>query len=590
MSINRTYVANIIFILTFSYLAYINFNLPFLVMDELTGTIKSTFYQFAENLQTGRISHMFALLTNGFLAFKAPVFIELVPRYISIIILFITLYFYIKHISNTNSLLTLLFVSFIIITNQIDWQHCGMIAFYGSYNIYLSSFLGSLIIYESKYKVNKNIFIYCTIMFLLLISYASELFFGLSIVYLAMSQYQNFRIKKLISNPIFVSILIYIISFIITRPFLSEGPSTRMTTYIVGSLADFSLYDILSGTLLYFINSIPYYNELDFDKNMSLLVSIVILFIFGLITRISLFREFLKSTKSSHILLLFIIMLLPQFLISLQPMKLHWILNDMSTRYAFSSYTWISMVLIFVIALDKIEISKIIKYAISCLSFLYMIYAGYMNIKFVGYYEQSLKNWKEIHKLFDTNDKVIYMNSELINGHPFISPVSSEYIKKYGKDLFGKEVLICSEYGKLDFSNTIPDGINLINFYDAEQNGRWTNGIVSKIEYTGFQFKKDMAFKFEFSNVIGLNSSKDIKFRIGEDEFSRTLGDNKELVYILNKDSDQGIIQIDIPHPIQPVKLGINSDTRQLGLMIKRIIIGKVIDDIFIPNKQKVCK
>ena len=246
--------------------------------------------------------------------------------------------------------------AFILITHELDWQHNGLIAFFGIYNALLAIFLIAMLSNERK-TTNNGLVLALTALFIG--SYASELFVGLSLSYLILKVLLERQLKPQFRSPIFWSLAIYISAYVVIKATtaLTHWNAQQMSNYLVGSVGTYAPDQMLMAALLYFINSLPYYHLLEIQPLTSAKFAALILFALGAYIILLLPRkeragqsslEF-SAQKREWLMLAMLVLLavVPNFLMALQPMKVDWILRNASVHYAFSYYTWIALAIVF---------------------------------------------------------------------------------------------------------------------------------------------------------------------------------------------------------------------------------------------------
>lgn len=175
------------------------------------------------------------------------------------------------------------------------------------------------------------------------------------------------------------------------------------------------------------------------------------------------------------------------------------------------------------------------------------------------------KTWKFLK--YKLKDNTLFKR---IDGFNVIAPDWKKDKLIMENNLFGDEYYI-------DFSKN--DSLNLPIFIyglsAVEHWGRWSDGekITFMFPYLPQEF--DLYLK---ASPFGPNTNMDYKVIIGKEvyKFNLTHSDEK-ILRILNPDLASSII-IEIPHPISPKELGINDDTRKIGIGLKEMKIRPISD------------
>ena len=602
----------VVFLLTVAYLALINYQLPFLTMDEIRAT--STSFSDSVHLINlyGRPSQVIGTILNKALSFYNVEYLSLTPRFFAMMALLYALSMFFSNIVGSLDRAVLM-SCFILVTHQLDWQHNGLIAFFGGYCLTLSLFLFAVRITQKTKHSRWHSALACLMFFF---SFASEFFVGLALVYM-FALYFDFhknRIKQI--TPILLSLLIYTLFYIVLKfNFQINVHAEGMSNYLVGSAGKYSFFDITKGYLIYLVNSMPLY---DLGPVKSLLPALLITVTVALMAVI-MFRNIyiykhdilrsdvvagnnVQGQNSFSVFSIILCMIFVQpILMALQPMKLEWALSGASQRYAFSFYTWIGIAaLIFILYFKYVtknaKVNILIFIGICCFS----IVSACKNIEYARGYKESFLKWQEVHKLMNVKDRssVDLPISLLI--HPYIvSPLvpSKKHMDAFFKFNYNKTLKLCIDGYDLSgpqvsiidvekYIGLVPGFINsdepwkisIENFHGGEAAGRWTNGKISKI-YLPQRINKGDVIKVEVTNVFGQNAVLPTNFKVGADIFTYVISQPQTISLLISNDSPDATITIYSPALQSPLATGAGSDSRNLGIMIKNV-------QIFRPNRD----
>ncbi len=601
MTKNKVIIPLVFAALPLIYFGYINFNLPFMTDDELFFLVRPPYAQLQDIVAHGRVSHFFGTVISQLLNFRAPTPLELIPRFFSMVALFVSLIIYLRHIG-LSLILSALLGGLILMAHQVDWQNNGFVAFFGGYNVYLALFLIAIVLHE---KQNKKRYINFFVYLLLLLSYSSEVFVGLSFIYL-LSYFLIYKkkIQEIIFSPFFAAIASYILLYVTV--FLASGslepgtpsPSGSMRFYLSGSVDSFAFYQIIQGTLMYVANSLPYFVDLHYNQTTTTIVGVLIVSIAGFVAY-KIFVHFIQSGSQQakyrqlllHSIIWISLLVLPQFLISLQPMKLNWLLSGASNRYVFALYSWIAICLLAIVFMAANKTNKKLVSMSIFLLFLFASFSAYSNIKYITPYREFLDKWQKIDIRFKESSQ---KQSAKIPAELMMStgpaPFGIPFIRDYGKFLYDTEVLICTSSNYYDFGTPLDEVVTLKGFsITPEANGRWTDQKVATVQFPQKLYSHQF-IKIILSDLFGENRNLPTLFKIGSNSQKITIGAKQEVMIEILEDIENPILEINIPHPISPFELGVSGDNRKLGIKIKSIQAGTLKEGIIQLEAIEFCK
>jgi PhoPQ-activated pathogenicity-related protein len=111
--------------------------------------------------------------------------------------------------------------------------------------------------------------------------------------------------------------------------------------------------------------------------------------------------------------------------------------------------------------------------------------------------------------------------------------------------------------------------IKLNGFSVQEENGRWTDTSIVSIQFNN-KINTAKAINFKISDVFHYKNQKVI-FNINGKAFEKEVKAGDFLKFMLNKEFNNQVMTLNIPNAISPSFLGVNNDTRQLGIKIEEI-------------------
>jgi hypothetical protein len=540
-------------------------------MDEVNWISQSRIDRFTNTIEMGRPSQLIMALTNFLVQFEKPFFINMIPRFLAVVLMFYALYRF-SISCGLNYSMAIGYVCFFALSHQLDWQHNGLVAFFSIFCLYIGCFL--LAVNNDLWTSKLSILRIC----LYLISFGNELFIILSfiLIFINFQLKRNFHdLKELIVSLIVISLLyFYYFNFIKIPPETHE--------YLLGSFGIYSITELIYSGLLYFIYSVPLLNFLFLD---SLLENLIIFFV--LIFILYFFYVYIKCEKNTNvhkyqlILFFFLAAALPQFLMSAQPMKVNWILTDASHRYAFSLYGWmfISFAIFYVSIYWIRRAGVIIRIFLILLLSAFIITSLYFNIQFVKEYKNSMENWKTLHNLAKRSKDSVQIPLLFLN-HPYILPVTQDHVRNIIMNAYGVQSVFVSEnIYTADFNNGIkfsnhglPSFVKEVKGLSVTENfGRWSDSNLN--EYVEIVFADPLPKNFILKvGVIpfGQNIDNYVSIKIGDEVRNMLVSfSNNQVVDLaipfLNINSDTIIF---IPHyPISPAAIDIKSnDKRKIAL------------------------
>lgn len=571
------------------YLIALNFQLPFLTVDELSSILSTRHERVTSILSSGRYSQLLSIPIVEVLSFYNPNKYGLFPRFASMLLLFAALISLARRLSFSLYASTLL-AAFIPMAHEVDWQHNGFVAFFGSYNVFLAFFIFAMILDE---RVSRNILISVLIFIFLMFSYSSELFIGLSLIYLVLQRIISGKGEGFARSPFFWSIVFYVAGFLLLRLVSNHESTAGMAGYLYGAVGTAGIADIVKGALLYFINSLPFYHKLSLSAPVSVILASIILIIASVALFISLFRLSRSSevdgsdnavAEKRKILLsciIFIFAVSPNILIAIQPMKLNWILSGASARYAFSFYTWIGFAILVAYFVKRSMSAKNarIANALSMLMIIFSIglvcYSAGRNIKFAKKYRDSRKSWQQLNKLLSQNKSKEVVVSPAYLKHPYITAVSAEYLKAYAKRFYGVQLRVCLNNSEIKLSDGgLEKFIRFDGFSVVEPGGRWTVGSVASLKFVD-DIRKINFIELEITQIFADNLNVPLVVTNGGkvNEFILS-GAGTHRFKLANEINGQLQLQFLIPKPTSPLAIGISADDRELGVMLRSIKLG----------------
>jgi hypothetical protein len=358
--------------------------------------------------------------------------------------------------------------------------------------------------------------------------------------------------------------------------------------YLVGSLYKYSFLDMFYAGVLYYLYSVPFLNNIvrgDIAK-IGLILIIMLLTLYFLASQWRIHKNYKKHFY--YLLMLFLLAILPQFLMSVQPLKVQWILNDSSHRYAFSLYGWIFLSFAFFCLLKSIiaKRNNLLKIGVYFTSSLLLSFSLYNNLKFVGEYDKSLKNWKIIVDSLNKDKEYIEYSRDLLV-HPYILPVQDFHVENFILNNFGKKAkFLPSDFYKSSFEDGVDFRINgLPTFIEAvyglstpEITGRWSDSNLHP--YVDIVFKEKLPenlvleiYVEPYHSNVNEVLSVSIGESIGQIDFKAN-GNSMSQYQVPFYGVDSKIIKFKIPNSFSPKSINSNSnDERKIGFRIALIKI-----------------
>lgn len=559
----------------FSYIAFINFNAGFLTGDDFSYVIKDREEQWIWTLQGDRASHYIAFYITDFIGFHVPDFLGLLPRYITQILLFSSLAAIFVRLKLSVSL-AFFAALFVITTHEIDWQHNGFIAFFGGFNLFFALFFFAVLIERSDVKL---IIAWPIVFLFVFISFSSELFFGLAIIYIFLCVILNEKLSSIAASPFFWAIILYISLYLYIQGNTTQSQEFSMQNYLMGGLYSHGVKDLLQAGLLFYLHSIPHLKESEKIFFIVILILPVVLFFIK-----DFFKFLIKVYSPKHIeqnaidktpfILLALIMIAgvaPQFLMAIQPTKFEWIMSGASNRYAFSLYGWISMGVIFFYYFNRLDKKhtkiRIFSFALMGLIILSSAQSNYLFIK--PYAESKIK-WLEIYnKSISAEGDTVMLNTHLLR-HPYILPIDEYKIGRYVYRLSGKKVSLCHfTNGYFLFSDPEPDTIKIEGFHQAEADGRWAN---ETAELTIIHaFIEGGEVEIFFNGGFNIYHDNPIIITYGGDTYSHVPKIDSSFKINLEPGTSNPTITLSGEQATSPYTLGQSHDTRNISAKVKAI-------------------
>ena len=339
-------------LLVLLYLGCVNYSVAFTTMDDFEFALKPWSEIFVEAWNNSRPSQVLFSGISYLLAFNIPDSAGLTPRFLSMLALFASLILLVKKMG-FDTRKSIAISGFTLITHQIDWQHNGLISYFGIYNLLLALFIGSIHLENTA----KSLPHFALTVFMSLLSFASELFFGMSVIYLLIRGLSGQSLQRLRRSPITLACLIYLAFSILVLLSANGTKAVVMRDYLTGGYRH-GIFSMMQAALLYLFYSIPFSEDFTRNHDLGMLLGAGVLSIFCLAAGIAL-RGILSGNRNSEsrstlhhgtIMLIMVIMVcalgvVPEFLMGIQPLKITWILQGQSHRYVFSLYTWIALLI-----------------------------------------------------------------------------------------------------------------------------------------------------------------------------------------------------------------------------------------------------
>lgn len=587
VTLSKNLTLNLFFyISTFIYLIFINYSYAYLHTDEFAAVSVTTKEAIDAVYLHTRISHLFSIIPTNILKFTDPGPVQLIPRLLSMIGIATAIFYILNNLKiNKNYSGIIIFAS--VVLHQLDSFHNGLIAFFGGYNLFFLIYFIILIKSLNRFggeKSERNIIYTLILTVLLLISYASEIFVISSTI---VSLYYLIYRKDKIYNPFFLSLLIYLITFLYIRLNGIEANINSIQNYLIGNVGSRSIQEIMTVAVLYLFNSIPYVGIL--KLGIGIQVTVVIIFLCMIMCAGYLIFRRNNNLKNNNVFQVFIAMcvvgIVPQILMALQPNKTMWALDYGISRYAFSLYTWILYVISLFVIINKLadNLNKKIKFLINYTFILGFLSFSYLaikaNLSFINKYKDAKHNWRLIANIAKSAGEsgVIKVSSDLLY-NPGPLPINVERFKKFISINFQKQSLVCFGVDGLDFSKILPDektDTSISGFSAPEKHGRWTNDDISYIVINK-KFLSGDVVNLEITDLYGVNKGNPSRIKMNNQEKIVTTA--KILEFVVDVLSNKIEIQI---IPFKAKDLGPDSqiaDPRRLGLMVKKISVTRKVD------------
>jgi len=572
------------------YLGVLNFNLPFMTADELR-YILATPEEVAETaLLNGRYSSLLMIPFAEILSFIDPTNVNLIPRFISMLLLAAGVILLIRQLGFTYLSAVLLTV-LVITAHEIDWQHNGLVAFFGIYNVLIAMFMLALVLDEESIN---SAWVFSLVLVLLIGTYASELFIGLSLCYIALKTIKHKQVKFLVRSPFFWSLAIYVSAFLIIKVLTTLKPTAavQMSAYLVGSADVYGLDQMVTAALLYFINSLPYYQMLGMPVLFSVAIaSLVLISMSGYFIKIWFGIKAGGKTNSEIIvaerewflaIMLFLLAVAPNLLLALQPMKVAWILSNDTVHYAFSYYTWIGLAI--VCAYFTKQNTFLMRSSIALNTFTLIVVLALLgvalmsamkNINFVNEYTSSRGKWVQMNEILKNNISKEVVVPPTYLQHQYISVVTPEQLKMFAKKYYDVRLKICSISSEIKLNEELNDKmVKLDGFSVVEQGGRWTEGAIGEVSLVEENPRINF-IELDVTSIYSENKNTSVIVTKGVKKYKFNIQGIGTYRFDLPNYVDGKIkIQFLIAMPISPYTLGQSSDTRNLGIMLKNVRLG----------------
>jgi hypothetical protein len=563
---------------TIFYIFRLNLFFPFLTMDEQNALLTPEFSNILKTvIENGRLSHLLAWFPFKILSFQNVATLDLMPRFLSVMSLYFVLCLYLQGIYRS-WVYAIAIASVIICGHTVDWQHDGMFAFFGGYNVFAAAFL--LALHLSRQEKTLGIVQYPLVVMLLLISFGSEFFLGLAALFFVLFYFLEKR-RDLNVHCFAIAVTCYLLLFIVFRLIGAEQAafvvtSAGMEHYLYGNITEgASIYDMGRGALLYVYYSIP--TPAAALESRSLLgYGLAIVIFLSIITYLH--KNTIRSVEQSWEILLLSVCLIfvPSILLSLQPPKLAWILSGDSNRYAFSYYTWIGFMILLSYALkNEIRKTGLIMIVISVALSSIVLSSMLKSQSFASRYEPTRNNWLEINRdLSNARGEKHYVGHDQILGlQNWITPVDFDYLSKYAAKYYQVTLKVKLSKDPEKIGATLPSFLTRIeglSGYEQGLEGRWSDG-----DELTLVFREALPSKFTLilgvNDLFGPNLNQPISVEVGDwsGTFPGEVNENIELGISNSKVTN--IVKIKIPHPVTPMSYIGGHDNRLLGIRLKKL-------------------
>ena len=563
---------------TIFYIFRLNLFFPFLTMDEQNALLTPEFSNILKTvIENGRLSHLLGWFPFKILSFQNVATLDLMPRFLSVMSLYFVLCLYLQGIYRS-WVYAIAIASVIICGHTVDWQHDGMFAFFGGYNVFAAAFL--LALHLSRQEKTLGIVQYPLVVMLLLISFGSEFFLGLAALFFVLFYFLEKR-RDLNVHCFAIAVTCYLLLFIVFRLIGAEQAafevkSAGMEHYLYGNITEgASIYDMGRGALLYVYYSIP--TPAAALESRSLLgYGLAIVIFLSIITYLH--KNTIRSVEQSWEILLLSVCLIfvPSILLSLQPPKLAWILSGDSNRYAFSYYAWIGFMIILSYALkNEIRKTGLIMIVISVALSSIVLSSMLKSQSFASRYEPTRNNWLEINRdLSNARGEKHYVGHDQILGlQNWITPVDFDYLSKYAAKYYQVTLKVKLSKDPEKIGATLPSFLTRIeglSGYEQGLEGRWSDG-----DELTLVFREALPSKFTLilgvNDLFGPNLNQPISVEVGDwsGTFPGEVNENIELGISNSKVTN--IVKIKIPHPVTPMSYIGGHDNRLLGIRLKKL-------------------
>lgn len=427
----------------------------------------------------------------------------------------------------------------------------------------------------------KGIIRYFSITLLFELSFASELFVGLSIIYLLLVLLAERSGRRVIRSPAFLAVIVYVMMSWLVLSAASSERAQFMQNYLMGGF-DHGIDSIAKAALLYVAYSIPHLSALHLSVFGGCMLGLALVLISMLWAGNCLVLLYQKAAHhgrpgiddSSRFCILMVsvalIGVLPELLISLQPNKMGWILGGSSHRYIFSLYTWSACVILVGWALKSTLPGVTQSRYFKSLCMIGVIASAVYNFNFTEDYNRSREKWLAIDALADgpSESPEVEVPVELTE-NPYIVSVSPSLFRKYIRRNYDKYSKLCVGYQYRSLYRH--PAIEMKGFNGEEVGGLWTTGQATLTLHQNL-LKGDVV-QLVFSDSFSLNMNNPTTLKLGGVTSQAIIkpGDVVELV------ADQPYVEPDIViSPFSsdsPKSLGLSEDVRSLGVKMKAIRI-----------------
>jgi|GEM_PF-6849569 len=555
------------------YLAFLNFSVPYVTVDE----IRSMSVGYMDHIRNvslhGRVSFIFSALSNTIIGFADPTIFNLMPRFLSMLLMAYAVFLAIASagVSRTSAVIA---ASLIMLIHQLDDWHNGLIAFFSGYALAYGAFVLSIV--AANFKINKYAkFIFQYIF--ALISFSSEIFFGLAFMYLIAS---TIIYKKKLShkNPLIYALATYLLLAVIFNVGNHNAEHAAMTHYLAGAYVANSLLDIAKAFFLYMFYSVPFAKAIGLKFGTAVVMGVVMVLIIVASSGYLIYQDLRKRQVNTEggsglIVCLALMGIGCEMLVANQPLKYNWIMSGASSRYVFSLYTWVGFALPLVVIFMR-SFGFIPRMVLVGILMTYCVFSVSNNLKYIKTYSQSMASWKEIHNLAQKTptNSLVEIPLNLLK-HPGIVQFGPQELSDYIFSNYHKKIAICFDGARINFTSAVNDKqVSMNGFSGPEADGRWTLGKLSDVQIKQ-QFYEGNRLKLKFSDVFADNADLETIIDFDGQKIKKIIRKDEVIELFLKNDVLNPVIYITVPHPISPDALKMGGDPRNLGLKIQFIEI-----------------